>query len=145
MADELDIDLNEVGGRVLDAIDSASDQGKTTYLRGANGKRIAAIVPVDVAEEHDQQIAEILATPLAKSRSEGLWVPALTCQLEGPAQHEANGIILRPTPETHAHWRGKADAGHEAYMNLIIEQRREADLEVAARTGLPAGWRRNAT
>lgn len=56
-----EIDLTKFTGRaalshakreeLLDAIDGASDQNRTTFIL-ADGKRIAAIVPVDVAE-HD--------------------------------------------------------------------------------------------
>jgi hypothetical protein len=35
---------------IQDAIDLASDQDQMTYLTNSEGKRIAAIVPVDMAE-----------------------------------------------------------------------------------------------
>lgn len=48
-----------------DALDDASDQSQTTYVLDALGKRIAAIVPVDVAEKHEQDIAAVLKTQVS--------------------------------------------------------------------------------
>lgn len=53
---------------LVDAIEAASDQGKITWLVDRNGKRIAAVVPVDVAEEHERQIEAVLATAAGPSR-----------------------------------------------------------------------------
>jgi len=39
---------------LADAIDLASDQGQHTWLTDGDGKRIAAIVPADVAEREEQ-------------------------------------------------------------------------------------------
>ncbi len=46
-----------------DAIDRASDQDGITWLT-SRGKRIAAIVPVDVAEHHLADMREVLSTPV---------------------------------------------------------------------------------
>lgn len=56
--------LEEVGDKMLDAIDLAADQGQKTWLLSAEGERIAAIVPVDVAEEDDRRTAGVLQTPV---------------------------------------------------------------------------------
>jgi hypothetical protein len=49
-----DLTTDEYQARMTDAIDAASDQNKITWLTGDSGRRIAAIVPVDVAEWHDR-------------------------------------------------------------------------------------------
>jgi hypothetical protein len=69
MSDELILDGGdrELASALLDAIDNASDQNEIIWLvesRLPGAKRIAAIVPVDVAEEHERQIAAVLATPM---------------------------------------------------------------------------------
>lgn len=48
-------------GPLVDAIDNASDRDTATWLTD-KGKRIAAIVPVDVAEHDERMIADVLAT-----------------------------------------------------------------------------------
>lgn len=49
---------------ILDAIDLASDQDGTTYLT-LKGQRVAAIVPVEVADSEHRRIEEVLHTPIA--------------------------------------------------------------------------------
>ena len=46
---------------LMNAIEAASDQDQMTWLT-ENGKRVAAVVPVDVAEAHEQWMASVLAT-----------------------------------------------------------------------------------
>ena len=55
-----DLDAMAYQERIADAIDLASDQDQMTWLTDATGKRIAAIVPVDVAESHEQMISGLL-------------------------------------------------------------------------------------
>jgi len=51
MPDEIEITETEDDWvEVVDAIDAASDQNRVTWLKDGQGKRIAAIVPVDLAE-----------------------------------------------------------------------------------------------
>ena len=54
MSNELDfVDaLRSGGGPVADAVDAAAAQDQITWLT-EDGKRIAAIVPVDVAQAHE--------------------------------------------------------------------------------------------
>lgn len=67
MADH-EIDLSEDGTKdmavaadeLMDAIDLASDQGQVTWVL-SDGKRIAAIVPVDVAEAVSKTLSEVEA------------------------------------------------------------------------------------
>ena len=59
-------DFAVVADELMDAIDLASDQDQMTWLV-SDGKRIAAIVPVDVAEAHERDIADVLATPVAST------------------------------------------------------------------------------
>lgn len=69
--EELDITeltADEYQARVTDAIDAASDQDRITWLAD-RGKRIAAIVPVDVAEYHEQMIADVLATQFTRAEA----------------------------------------------------------------------------
>ena len=47
-------------GLLRDAIDNASDQDRITYLLSGRGKRIAAIVPVEVAERHEAELDALL-------------------------------------------------------------------------------------
>jgi hypothetical protein len=44
-----------------DAIDNASDQDVITYIIGLQGTRIAAIVPVEVAEKHEADLSAVVA------------------------------------------------------------------------------------
>jgi len=57
------LDHDEFEEQVKNAFDLASDQGQCTLIKPA-GKRIAAIVPVDMLEEHDRQLDRVLSTPL---------------------------------------------------------------------------------
>lgn len=64
MANELELSRQEAESLhddLLDAVDLASDQDTITWLTD-NGRRIAAIVPVDVAETHEAWMANVLAT-----------------------------------------------------------------------------------
>lgn len=107
---------------LVDAVDAASDQDKITWLVDQDGRKIAAVVPVDVAEAHERQIAGVLQTGLSTAsrcpevpherhtligggeclgwpedyRPVNRWVEAPRCTLFGHAQHELNGIIYRP-------------------------------------------------
>jgi hypothetical protein len=59
---ELDVrNDEELAEEVQDAADLAGAQDRKTWL-ASSGKRIAAIVPVDVAEYHEQMVADVLAT-----------------------------------------------------------------------------------
>jgi hypothetical protein len=44
-----------------DAIDNASDQDVITYIIGLQGTRIAAIVPVEVAEKYEADLSAVVA------------------------------------------------------------------------------------
>jgi hypothetical protein len=142
--------------RYRDATDLASDQDQIVYLLH-NGERVAAIVPRDVAEEHERQIAEVLSTPVVPFKcpvdfpheghhlgpgrdcagAEG-WMDVPACQYTGHAQHELAEIIYRPTPDVHAHWVGDRMKGHQMFMAAMKGQsaRRQEELEAAARLGL---------
>jgi hypothetical protein len=126
MSEELDLHeliTDEYQARVSDAIDNASDQDKITWL--TNGaKRIAAIVPVDVAEYHEQMIAVVLRTPL-------------------DVIDELRGFGAGPSTECKlcAHWRSAHTYGGECQMCedgkcRTPAERNQHDLEVAARAGL---------
>jgi hypothetical protein len=52
--DEDYVEQGQQAGKLIDAIDAASDQDHVTWLT-SNGKRIAAIVPVDIAEHGSVQ------------------------------------------------------------------------------------------
>lgn len=54
----------DLAAALEDALVDASDQDQITYIM-RSGRRVAAVVPVDVAEEHDRKIAEVLRTPVA--------------------------------------------------------------------------------
>lgn len=69
-----ELELNELHdtptyeARVNDAIDLASDQDQATWLT-EGGKRIAAIVPVDVLEAHLNWLREVMTgEPLPEQR-----------------------------------------------------------------------------
>jgi hypothetical protein len=65
MSKELELDVGPVErdyAKLTDAIDAASSQDEITWLT-ENGKRVAAVVPVDVAEAHDAMIERVLSTP----------------------------------------------------------------------------------
>lgn len=68
MSEELDLrelTSDEYQARISDAIDNASDQDKITWLTSGT-RRIAAIVPVDVAEYHEEMIASVMRTPVGR-------------------------------------------------------------------------------
>jgi hypothetical protein len=58
-SNELDIDSDDFHQDTESAVDAASSQDKITWLT-EGGKRIAAIVPVDVAEAHEADIRLVL-------------------------------------------------------------------------------------
>lgn len=97
MAEELEIGLQEPENgydEVLDAVEAASSQDKITWLTD-RGRRVAAIVPVDVAEHHENTIAAVLATPvsgpLAEQRQE---IRRLLDVLNVPALADAIGTDM---------------------------------------------------
>jgi hypothetical protein len=63
-------DKELIADALYDAIDAASDQDTITWLTDG-GKRVAAIVPVDVAEREEATIAAVLATPLRGGGTHG--------------------------------------------------------------------------
>lgn len=74
MTEELEIGLQEAENgwdEVPDAVEAASSQDRLTWLTD-RGRRIAAIVPVDVAEHHESTIAAVLATPVSGPLAEQL-------------------------------------------------------------------------
>jgi hypothetical protein len=60
-----DLTAADYEARVADAIDAASDQDQPTWLT-ENGKRIAAIVPVDVLEQHDAWLRNMMTGDLSQ-------------------------------------------------------------------------------
>lgn len=54
----------ETAEKIQDAFDLASDHDQITWLT-ENGKRIAAIVPVETAGAAEQAISDMLRTPVA--------------------------------------------------------------------------------
>lgn len=67
MTEELEIGLQQAENgwdEMLDAVEAASSQDRVTWLTD-RGRRIAAVVPVDVAEQHESTIAAVLATPVS--------------------------------------------------------------------------------
>jgi hypothetical protein len=66
---ELDLshlsDDDESNGKIWNAFEAAASQDRITWLT-EDGKRVAAIVPVDVAEAHEAMIADVLRTPVGK-------------------------------------------------------------------------------
>ena len=62
---ELDIDGDDFHQDAEAAIDLASDQDRLTWLT-SQGKRVAAIVPVEVAEAHERMINDVLSAPAGR-------------------------------------------------------------------------------
>lgn len=63
---ELEIGLQEAENgydELLDAVEAASSSDTLTWLTD-RGRRVAAIVPVDVAEAHEAWLERVLHTPL---------------------------------------------------------------------------------
>jgi hypothetical protein len=54
-----------------DAVEGAASQDQETWITDADGRRVAAIVPVDVREYHDAMIAGVLGTPVAAGTGNG--------------------------------------------------------------------------
>lgn len=50
-------------GPLMDAVEGASSQDRITWLT-ERGQRIAALVPVDVAEYHEEMINKVLSTKI---------------------------------------------------------------------------------
>jgi hypothetical protein len=92
---ELDITeltTDEYQDKMAEAIEAASSQDKTVWLT-ENGNRIAAIVPVDVAEYHEKMIADVLSTKVGPK----VQFPQVTVQLTG---HDGGtGTIIARTSE----------------------------------------------
>ena len=105
------------------ALDAAQEQNQVTWVL-YNGRRIAAVVPVEVAEAAEEAARDQLQDNAAGA-SEGAWVEAPDCRLLGHAQHDLNAIIERPDPDKpHAHWCGDLRAGHHAFMQVSAGLRR---------------------
>lgn len=51
-----------------DAVEGAASQDRDTWVADAEGRRIAAIVPVDVAEAHEKLVERVLSTPVGKPK-----------------------------------------------------------------------------
>jgi hypothetical protein len=64
-----ELTTDEYQAKMADTIDLASDQAEGTWLL-YEGKRIAAVVPVDVAEWHEQMVANVLHAPLNGPRGD---------------------------------------------------------------------------
>jgi hypothetical protein len=72
MAESYELELSELTtdgyqAWLAGAIDSARDQDKVTWLT-ENGRRIAAIVPVDAAEAHEAMAERAMSTPVGRPR-----------------------------------------------------------------------------
>ncbi len=80
-------------GPLLEAVEAASSQDGITWLT-ENGKRIAAIVPVDVAEAHEAAIARVLATLMGPRP---VRFPQVTVRLSG--QDGQTGAIMATVSE----------------------------------------------
>jgi hypothetical protein len=77
-ANELDTtagSAEELGDKLLDAGEGAASQDQVTYLKGENGLRYAAIVPVEAAEEYERHFefepgaANVFADPYSDKLS----------------------------------------------------------------------------
>jgi hypothetical protein len=88
--DLAELTADEYQSRVSDAIEAAASQDGITWLT-EGGRRVAAIVPVDVAEHHGQVIAEVLATPVGKRHRE-VKFPDVRVKLTGT--DSSTGAIL---------------------------------------------------
>jgi hypothetical protein len=143
MSEELDLHeltADEYQEHISDAIDAASDQDKITWLTDGK-KRIAAIVPVDVAEYHEQMIAGTLSTLVSPSSSphdvvdddvRGLHYRQDTCGLCSHIRtaHTLVSVIQREP-------RGELNCALCPDGKCRTPSaRNDYDLEVAARAGL---------
>jgi hypothetical protein len=72
----------------IDAVDRASDQDGKTWITDGLGTRLAAIVPVDVAEYHETMTRRVLATPAGPR----VKFPEVTVQLSGG--DGSTGVIM---------------------------------------------------
>jgi hypothetical protein len=72
---------------LLEAVEAASSQDQTAWLTD-KGQRIAAIVPVDVAEYHDEMTRRVLTTPAGPR----VKFPEVTVQLSGG--DGSTGVIM---------------------------------------------------
>jgi hypothetical protein len=92
-----DVDITEFAdqdtSQVINAIDAAASQNEITWLT-EDGRRVAAVVPVDVAEAHEQWLANVLAsspTPEPGSRvrvsadTGAAWQGTVVCVVHEPA------------------------------------------------------------
>lgn len=73
MEDEIDVTafMNNDGSQIVNAIDAASEQNRSTWLT-VDGVRVAAIVPVADREFADSAMNETLAalSPLSRMRGD---------------------------------------------------------------------------
>jgi hypothetical protein len=90
----------ELAEEVCNAAEDASSRDRTIWLTD-HGQRIAAIVPVDVAEAHEAMIAKVLATKVGPR----VQFPDVTVQLSG--QDGSTGAIMGSVTEA------MAKAGYE--------------------------------
>jgi len=123
--------LEEERARLWKAIEAAEERGEITYLTH-QGKRFAAVVPVEVAEVAEEAARDQLQEAAAGAH-EGSWVEAPDCPYLGHAQHTLNAVIERPdSGQPHAHWCGDLQAGHRAFMEISARVRSKA---LSAATG----------
>lgn len=97
-----------------DAVDLASDQDTKTWILDTDGRRIAALVPVEVAERDEQWIADLLATPAHPERVLG---------------HQ-----VRVTGPTGATWTGRA-------VGIVREPSMVIEYDGGPRVHLPLSFR----
>jgi hypothetical protein len=83
--------------KLMEAIEAASSQDRTVWLT-ERGQRIAALVPVDVAEYHEEMIRKVLSTPVKPTFFKpAVQFPQVTVQLSG---HDGGvGTIIARTSE----------------------------------------------
>jgi hypothetical protein len=49
--------------KFTDALDAASDQDRITWITDPDGRRIAALVPAEVAQYHEDMLSRVLSEP----------------------------------------------------------------------------------
>lgn len=155
MPDDLEIDIrplvkaDEFGKQlatrqVVQGVIKAIEDEEIVWLTDSErGRRVAAIVPAEVAENFVTMVEqELSALALTRKLQGGSWEEAPDCKLHGIGTHEANAIIARPQPNLpHAHWCGNLQAGHRAFMDALASNERVtatrhhgADPDAALRT-----------
>jgi hypothetical protein len=131
-------DTEELARDLTDAIDLASDQNTISWVT-AGGKRIAAIVPVDVAEYHDQMISAVTGESprrtLLTDIMRGLHEIDDECLLCGHARvaHTFDGVQAEPRPVVDCQLCDNGQCRTPAAEHRI-------SVEIAARAGL-LRWR----